>query len=359
MGIFLHTAWRSRGTWAWEALRSQPGNLGFYEPLHEHLPSMSTRRINALHDGNWQSGHPALAQPYFAEYAPLLRASLVPGYRRTLPFADTGFAFDRYFLAAGEPHDALRRYIASLCDTAAASGCQPVIKFARSQGRFAWFAANFPSADHVLLVRQPWAQFCSGWRCFAGDNNPYFVAAPFLVLERNAAHGPVAALIAALDLPAPPAGRPAHPSRRLKHWLRAVWSIEPVVLYRAMFSLWLLSLSHALPAAAAVLDADAPAAETAARLGITQLRPKLVSSAHAPAPRISLASVRHCHAAGLMAITPHIGPQTRHRIQAWLNAAEAQAAAMLAVDSPHARPVVLPPRFDGERLPYGPPAPLI
>jgi hypothetical protein len=347
-GLFLHTAWRSRGTWAWETLRRQPGTMGFYEPLHEQLPSISTRRINALHNGNWQSGHPDMGQPYFAEYAPLLGASLVPGYRRRLSQAHPDFAFDRYFLHADSRHLPLRRYIESLRDAAAAAGCQPVMKFTRSQGRFPWFTANFPDIEHVLLVRQPWAQFSSGWRCFAGDDNPYFVAAPFMVLERNAADPDVAALIAALRLPI-----------TAQHWLRAVWFIDPPVLYRAMFALWLLSLCQALPYAETVLDADQPAA-MAKRLGIINFCPKAVAAAAPAPPRISLAAIEHCHETSWRILVHRAGLEARRRIQAWIGTAEQAAASVLTAHAAPAKPPPDVPRgFPGNILPYGPPVPLI
>jgi hypothetical protein len=327
-GIFLHASWRSSGTWLWERLRNQPSCMGFYEPLHEYLPGMTARRIAGMRSTSWQSRHPEMATPYFAAYTPLLNGARP--FRKGVKGAAPGFSFDRFFLGADESHPELQAYIQQLCDVAHAAGQTPVLKFARSQGRLAWFAANFPTYRHALLLRQPWTQFRSGWRCLAEDENPYFLAAPFMVLERNTNSPDVAALIAALGLPIQPSTAPI--LARLKHWLATIRSTSPETLYKAAFALWLLNAIHALPAATLVLDGDAPPSTIAAPFGLDAghaQRPPAITPGRPP--HLTSSAVQSCHAAALAALAHRLTPALRARISPWLAAAEVQAARDLAV----------------------------
>lgn len=329
-GIFLHTSWRSSGTWLWERLRSQPEYMGFYEPLHEALPSLSLRRIALCRTSNWQSRHTEMTRPYFAEYAPLLKTSKIFQFRRGVALAEPSFSFDRFFMEKDERHEKLYFYIKQLCDTARMAGKQPVLKFARSQGRFSWLAAHFPDYTHALLIRQPWTQFRSGWRCMVEGENPYFVAVPFLLLERNIATPDVAALVQALDLPVRPSFGP--PIRTLKYWVSMARRIDAITLYKASFALWLLNIAHALPEAALVLDGDGPLAEMLAPFGLEAgARQRPHPGTFNLRPLMNVAAIRSCHDKAVAALAYRLDPILKNRLEYWLSAAEAQAARDLAV----------------------------
>jgi hypothetical protein len=327
-GIFLHTAWRSSGTWLWEQLRNTPGYHGFYEPLHEFLPTMDTRIMATLSPCAWASRHPETAQPYFKEFLPLHDGKGVRG-------ANISFSFDNYF---GQPPEDLRAYINSLCATAAQGSKRPVLKFARSQGRLPWFVENFPNHLHAALIRQPWTQFRSGWRCLAEDKNPYFLAAPCLVLERNFAHPAVAALIKALNLPIQPAPG-ANVIRRLKYWIRAARLIPAATLYRAHIAVWLLSTLATLPAAELVLDGDANPVKTAAKFGLAYESSPRPPVSPSPMPEaLHAADIIAAHDAALAAIAAHLTPALCTQLDPWLNAAETTAARDLATKLRAAQP---------------------
>jgi len=331
-GIFLHSCWRSSGTWLWERLRTQKEHLGFYEPLHEFLPSMTGARIDSLDSAGWFSRHPKMSRPYFAEYAPLLKESGILRTRKGVTGAETQFSFHQFFMGARQPHEKLYAYINGLCETAHSAGRIPVLKFARSQGRLAWFARHFPGHRHALLIRQPWTKFRSAWRCLVEDGNPYFMAAPFMVLERNAGEPAVAAMILAFGLPV---GDGCLGPRGVNAWMRKARRLEPLVLYRAMLALWLLNTAHALPEAGLVLDADDPpeALAGAFGLGLTPEAPRPAATLRAR-PLLHLAEIRACHDAGLTAIASWIDPALRGRLEVWLAAAEAEASRDLAPELP-------------------------
>jgi hypothetical protein len=323
-GLFLHTSWRSSGTWIWQSLRSRPDYLGFYEPLHEDLPNMSVAGIAARAPDRWRSRHPGQSSPYFQEYLPLLGRRLFRAGPRGVEKAEPGFAFSRFYMGADEQYESLRAYIAQLCEMAWRQGRAPVLKCTRTQGRFAWFKAQFPEAQHVLLIRQPWAQFCSAWRFFVEDANPYFLAVPFVVLARNAAHPDVAALIAALKLKMPPVLLPNRVSLML--WTHALRLLPPVMLYKAHLALWLLNALYALPAAEHVFDGDAPAGALAETLGVNirhTTRPKTAPLQRLP--DFPVETVAQTHRIACQALSGRFDPPVAARIAAWLATAEAEA----------------------------------
>ena len=122
--VFLHTGWRTAGTWLWSRFREMPGVEAYYEPLHEALERISLARIHSLSWDQWASGHPALARPYFHEFAPLLRPERggVERYRAE-------FAIKDFFADARTPLPDLRAYVALLLDFADRRRRQPVLKF--------------------------------------------------------------------------------------------------------------------------------------------------------------------------------------------------------------------------------------
>ena len=74
-GIFLHTGWRSAGTWVWSRFRALQTVTAFYEPLHPILGDLREADIPAL-EPTWTSGHPTLTAPYFTEYRPFIQDNM-------------------------------------------------------------------------------------------------------------------------------------------------------------------------------------------------------------------------------------------------------------------------------------------
>jgi hypothetical protein len=324
-GIFLHASWRSSGTWLWEKLRAQPGKMGFYEPLHEFLPDMTAKMMGVLGDDAWDSRHPTLSKPYFAEYNTLLKSNIF-GVKRGVANASQRLSFDRFFLDADARHDQLYAYIKQLCDTAHAAGAIPVMKFARSQGRMPWFVKNFPNYTHALILRQPCSQFSSGWRCLVEDENAYFLATPFVVLERNLDNPIVRRLVGRFGLPVMPRAL-GSPVWRLKHWIRRVRTLDAKTMYQAALCLWLLNTARALPDATFVMDGDSPSAQMAALFGIEADNTARPAAAPASSrPPLHLADIRACHATAMAAMHDELDPSVRARINHWLEQAEFTAA---------------------------------
>ena len=339
-GLFIHASWRSAGTWLWEELRSQPKNMGFYEPLHETLPRIGVAEIDRLNTNSWRSRHPALTKPYFWEYQALLKSQQPNRRRAGVENAKAAFSFDRYFMGSDERHDELFRYITVLCETAFAQNRQPVLKFTRSQGRLPWFVRCFPQFKHPLLVRQPWGKFQSAWRCLQEDDNPYFFAAPIVVLERNAENSDVAALIRALELPIG-GFRPGTSLWRLRYWKRAVLKLGHDTLYKTVLALWLLNIAYALPAADEVLDGDHAPEAFAAAFGIDlSARERRPVRSDIIQPRLRIDQVKSAHETAMAVLAPRVDRVVMARISGWVAVSEAAAQNDLLeiIDSPPASP---------------------
>jgi hypothetical protein len=246
--VFLHSGWRSCGTWLWDVLREKPGVRAYYEPLHEGLASLDRDAIGQFRPDSWGSGHGGGA-PYFTEFGDLLKpGGGVAGYQRR-------FAFDDFFAAPGTDDPALRAYLDGLLAHAHREGRLPVLKFCRSLGRVGWLERQFPNALHVVMVRDPVAQWRSARLQMERDLNHYFVLAPFLILSRNATHKLLADAMRALDVSLPPWLSDDLGVTTTVCW-RHVQKLDWAGRYRAFLALWAASAVAALSSDAMVIDAD-------------------------------------------------------------------------------------------------------
>ncbi len=76
--------------------RELPDVTAFYEPFSEKLATYTPADILRDVPSAWDSRHPALAQPYAAEYLPLIGECGVPLFWES-------FAVQRYFVGRDDP----------------------------------------------------------------------------------------------------------------------------------------------------------------------------------------------------------------------------------------------------------------
>ena len=248
-GIFLHTGWRSAGTWVWSRLRAVPSVQAFYEPLSTVLGDLKLADIPAIEPAR-TSGHPPLKAPYYEEYRSFIRENArgVIGYRKY-------FSTDRFGSTPDADFPALQAYLKSLCDGAAGQGKVPVFKFCRSQGRMPWLRSAFPDAMHVAVVRNPASQFASGWLLNQEWHNPFFVAAPFRVLGLNQTEPVVQRVIEACEVRLPP-DPPVSMEQYAAVCEQYARTAEGTNAYRAFVALWILAVSRMRDDQDLVLDID-------------------------------------------------------------------------------------------------------
>src|ERR1700712_5787953 len=107
-GIFLHTGWRSGGTWVWSRLRALETVTAFYEPLSTLLGDLTLADISAVRPTS-NSGHPPLDAPYYEEYRSFLqeRTRGVIGYQKR-------FGIDRFADVPEDGFPAMQAYLQNL-----------------------------------------------------------------------------------------------------------------------------------------------------------------------------------------------------------------------------------------------------
>jgi hypothetical protein len=242
--VFIHSGWRSTGTWIWSEFRENPHVMAFYEPLHELFKDISLEGIRRESPAEWDSHHPD-GRPYFEEFTPLLARRGIARYHRS-------FAFDRFFLARDEREPRLQAYLSQLVDLAHCSGKLPVLKFCRSHGRVAWMRAHFPNALHVAVLRDPVAHWNSAWRQVTGGN-PYFLAAPMAILSRHLSEPVVAQFAMHLGVRLRPLRRRSF-DRTYEQCGRFVQSSSAATLYRSYLAFWLVSAWKSLPHVDTTID---------------------------------------------------------------------------------------------------------
>jgi hypothetical protein len=247
-GIFLHTGWRSAGTWVWSRFRALQTVTAFYEPLHPILGDIRAADIPAL-EPTWTSGHPTLTAPYFTEYRPFIQNNLhgVAGYRKS-------FSTDRFGLVPDAGFPALQAYLKNLCDQSNQDKT-PVFKFCRSLGRLTWFKSAFPQVMHAVVLRNPASQFASGWLLHQQWSNPFFVAAPFRVLGLNQAEPIVKEVIEACGVRLVPT-RVTTIDEYAAACEQYVRTVEGEIAYRAFIALWILCVLRSAGDADLLVDVD-------------------------------------------------------------------------------------------------------
>jgi hypothetical protein len=162
--IFVHAWWRSGSTYIWLKLRENESCRCYYEPLHEGMGSLKLADMEGppKSDVSQSLRHPIPKQPYYAEYAALMRSGSL-NYSSEL-------AYDRYLLLRGQADDKLRSYIGRLISAACAAKRRAVLCFCRTQMRSAWMKATFGGV-HVAQIRNPAGQ----WASFNMGLGPYFI----------------------------------------------------------------------------------------------------------------------------------------------------------------------------------------
>ena len=286
--VFLHTGWRSAGTWLWSRCRELGNVAAFYEPLHEAASTLRRSDIARIRPGSWQSNHGETA-PYFEEYR-----ALIPRYRRGVPLYDPSFAFDDFFIGPDQDAPALEAYLAGLLASAELAGRAGVLKFCRSLGRVGWMEARFPHALHAVVLRDPVAQWRSCQRLLTHERNRYFTLAPALVLARNAGTPLVQEAAARLGVQLPRLESPD-----LAYGIETVWRHlkrqDDAERYRTYLAYWTLTALSAVRGRAMVIDTAQLATSAshreeveralAASLGSPiNLRPQAPDAAGTPAP---------------------------------------------------------------------------
>ena len=244
--VFLHGLWRSCTTYIWSRFRASPKAYCYYEPLHEGLARLNPKRIaNGTTELMQSSGHPVMAQPYFAEFTPLLKT------KRGVKNYDVSFAYDRYILHPNDSHPSLSRYISLLINHAAQQESIPVLGFNRTAFRIGWLKKHFKSWN-LHIDRHPFDVWSSYEACRA-KHNPYFFLYSLITLDHDSAHPVLAPLVERLPI------RSLWQkllTKQLHFYGNAIDNLSAETTYFMVFYFWLASCLHALTHSDQVFDMD-------------------------------------------------------------------------------------------------------
>jgi hypothetical protein len=228
----------------WSKFRTHDDVLAFCEPFNERLARCTPEAIARDTQRAWNSRHPQLAAPYFAEYLPLLGEQGVARY-------EDRFAVQRYFVPTQQPLEEAA-YLASLLRLAEAADKQPVLGFSRSLGRVGAIKRIFGGC-HVVLIRDPVQQWLSAREQRIRDGSPYFELGHVMILALAPRLSVAGRIAHWLQIPQLRFGSFGHQYRLLR---RRFEPLDDELSYRAFLSVYMLSYAQALPHADLVLDMD-------------------------------------------------------------------------------------------------------
>ena len=238
--IFLHSGFRSGSTWFWSRFRDCADAYAYCEPFNVRLAALTPDEVRTNHPEAWASGHPKLRQPYFAEYAPLLKPEGgIVGF-------DTRFAVESYYRTEADPE--VERYIASLVDLARRQNKTPVLGFCCSLGRVDWFK-RFVEGANIVTWRNPRDQWCSTHNQWVQEGNYHFEVHYLLVAYVGGLHPLYASLFA--DLPKIPAPDSISPAMSLYTHANGVAD-----RFRIFLRVFLIDMLFSIQAADITVDLD-------------------------------------------------------------------------------------------------------
>ena len=160
--VFIHSSPRTASTWFWLKFREFPSTLCYYEPFSYTIESLTAERVLAIKGAAWDSRHPD-ADPYFREYAPLLRQ---PSGVEHFELPMTMQWFIPQGGLRGELRPSEKEYLSLLIRHAAEAGKVPVLGDCWSLGRLWAIKQNF-GGFNIFLHRnlwQHWLSYLSFWR---------------------------------------------------------------------------------------------------------------------------------------------------------------------------------------------------
>jgi hypothetical protein len=242
--VFLHGGWRCGSTYIWSKFRAHDDVLAFCEPFSERLARCTPETIASDTHRAWNSRHPQLTAPYFAEYLPLIEGRGVARYEER-------FAVRRYFVPTQQPLEE-GAYLASLLRLAETSGKQAVLGFSRSLGRVGAIKRIFGGC-HVVLIRDPVQQWLSARSHRIRHASPYFELGHIMILALAPRLSVAGRIAHWLGIPQLKFGSFGHQYRLLR---RRLEPLDDQLSYRAFLAVYMLSYTQALRHADIVIELD-------------------------------------------------------------------------------------------------------
>lgn len=236
--IFLHTQFRSGGTYIWSKFRQCKSYTAYYEPFNEVLAGYQRNSFPAYYQGiRDQMRHADVDEEYFAEY-PVDDQGRISGFLEA-------FSYDQFDLSSGAESLALEAYLNLLI--AGAPG-RPVMKFCRSALRLDWLARRFNPLS-IGVIRNPRDQ----WQSYNSFAPGYFHAVNMMLTANLSTHTLIAPLAEVMRIPR---YKKAGVMEQIEFYQLIVRHLDGHILYAVFYYWWVISLLEFLPRMDLMIDID-------------------------------------------------------------------------------------------------------
>lgn len=262
--VFIHSLWRCASTYFMEKFMAGAGVMAFTEPFNEHLRLIDTKMLDEEDRQQRESlNHPNQGQSYYGTYRDLI----VPGDMESPGVRDFDIRFPLNFWFADKDRGQ-SRYLESLLDYARGQGnLQPVLGFVRSLGRVGLLRRL--GGVHLVLVREPFDVYWSGFTQARDKANPYF-AVQYAMIAALCREVPVLDELARrYDLPKLKIKGPFYTYGRACNRFREDYAGATELLREAFCLVALMSYGAAFPSADLVVSVDRLSRDEAYRVRVS------------------------------------------------------------------------------------------
>ncbi|MBR8401211.1 hypothetical protein KDW65_31775 [Burkholderia cenocepacia] len=252
--VFLHSGYGATDGWLWSCLRDLDGVTAYDEPLRAMVESVDYEQYAGTGSDGVPVAMPVPGRQSAASVADTLRQDSLGMSRVEMAFSACQFeeATPEY---AGDIEFFLRTLMTQAFDR----GHIPVFRFGESLGRLAWLRRAFPDVVHIVVARNPLAQWQSCCDRLVAHRDAYCVALPFLGLACGRSVLAVERVVVGLRIELPDdfpcvGERPA--SHCVEFFKAHAAYVGSTAAYRAFLGCWLLAMRHATTHADAIFDCD-------------------------------------------------------------------------------------------------------
>lgn len=249
--VFLHSGYGATDGWLWACLRDLDGVTAYDEPLRAMVESVDYAQYAGT---GALAAMPATGRQPYTSIADSLRQDTL-GMSRV----EMAFSANQFEEATPEYAGDIEFFLRTLMDQAFDRGRIPVFRFGESLGRLAWMRRAFPDVVHIVVARNPLAQWQSCCDRLVAHRDAHCIALPFLALACGRSVPAVERVVVGLriDLPDdfPCVGE--RPADHCVEFFKAHAAyVGPVATYRAFLGCWLLAMRYATTHADAIFDCD-------------------------------------------------------------------------------------------------------
>ncbi|VWC58099.1 hypothetical protein [Burkholderia lata] len=252
--VFLHSGYGTTDGWLWSCLRDLDGVTAYDEPLRAMIESVDYAQYASTGSDGPSAAMRGLGPQPAASVAETLRQD-TPGMSRV----EMAFSANQFEEATPEYAGDIEYFLRTLMTQAFDRGCIPVFRFGESLGRLAWMRRAFPDVMHIVVARNPLAQWQSCCDRLVAHHDAHCIALPLMALACGRSVPAVERIVVGLRIDLPD-DFPCVGERPADHGLEFFKShaayVGMAAAYRAFLGCWLLAMRDATTHADAIFDCD-------------------------------------------------------------------------------------------------------